>query len=246
MLARHAIHVPSILPVGASQAAPIPQATASARAGSSGAEATDAHRVSDPQCEVRFEPRSGVTEMIARVTVGASRDEMALLIDPRAWCATGGVVAASFIVGEDAGEYYPSDVINHIDLGSSWDNPPESRLLYEYAKSEVASFENILSIGKFTVTDDEIVATYNLHDCLVCTFGAFSAPGGLTLNEGYVKATRGGEDTWHVEVLKRVRVRDLTPRDPGNPYDFGQWINSTIGAALSQWVRDASMMSPVL
>jgi hypothetical protein len=244
MLARHSIHVPSIVPIGASQALPTPPAMAPPSITSPGTGTSDADRVSDPKCEVKLEPKSGVTEMVGRVTLRASRHEMALISDPRAWSGTGGVVAASFIVSEDAfGQYSPCPDINGIALGRSW----KDRLLYEYARSEVASFENILRIGEFTVGDDEIVTTYSLHDCLVCTFGAFSAPGGLTLNEGHVKARRrAGEDRWDVEVLKRVRVRDLTPRDPGNRYDFGQWINSTIGAALSQWVRDASIMSPVL
>ncbi len=242
-LARHSIQVPSIFPLGASQALP-PPAMASPSSTSPAATTSDADRVSDPKCEVKFEPQSGVTEMVGRVTLRATPADMAVISDPRAWSATGGVVAASFIVREDEfGQYFPCRDINGIKLGKSWND----RLLYEYAKSEVASFENILRIGEFTVGDGEIVTTYSLHDCLVCTFGAFSAPGGLTLNEGYVKARRrSGEDRWDVEVLKRVRVRDLTPRDPGNRYDFGQWINSTIGAALSQWVRDASMMSPVL
>jgi hypothetical protein len=113
----------------------------------------------------------------------------------------------------------------------------------------VASFENILSIKHFTVTPDSVRAEYELHDCLVCTFGAFSAPGGLTMNEGSVEATPAVPDrydVWTVEVVKKIRVRDLTPNDPGNPYDFGTWVNSTIGAALGEWVHDARLFSPVL
>ena len=48
-----------------------------------------------------------------------------------------------------------------------------------------------------------------------------------------------------IEVEKKIRVRDMTPNDPGNRYDFGQSINSTLGAALSTWVDDVSLMSPV-
>jgi hypothetical protein len=96
------------------------------------------------------------------------------------------------------------------------------------------------------VSPYEIQATYHLHDCLICTLGAFSSPGGLTINEGHVKATRIDARWSQVEVLKRLEVRDLTPNDPGNPYDFGRSVNSTIGAALSVWVHDTSRLSPVL
>jgi hypothetical protein len=199
-------------------------------------------RVSDPECVVKFEPISGVTEMIGSVTLRATAAEMALIMDPRAWSGTGGVIAASFLVREDdRGQYQPTMI--NVKLGRSW----KRQLLYEYARSEVASFENILAIDEFTVAAKRVRTVYRLHDCLVCTFGAFSAPGGLTLNEGSVDAVRDRkQDKWRVTVVKRVRVRDLTPRDPGNRYDFGQWVNATIGGALSQWVRDASMMSPVL
>jgi len=42
----------------------------------------------------------------------------------------------------------------------------------------------------------------------------------------------------------RVKVRDLTPQDPGNRYDFGEWANSMIGATLSLFVEDTSLLSP--
>ena len=78
--------------------------------------------------------------------------------------------------------------------------------------------------------------------------GFFSAPGGLTVNEGHVKAERDDkyENSWKVEVLKRVQVRDFTPHDPGNRYDFGQVVNSTIGAALNEWIHDTGNLRPVL
>lgn len=200
-------------------------------------------RVRNAECDVSFEPRSGITRMVGRIELQASLRMMALMLDPRSWSCTGGVIEFAYIVDEDAtGEYKPSPRLNDVRLGRPWKNG----LLYEYARSEVASFENVLLIGEFSVDPIFIRATYSLHDCLVCTFGGFSAPGGLTVNEGYVQATLLDRHWWKVEVLKKVRVRDLTPNDPGNKYDFGKWVNSTMGAALSEWVRDTSIMSPVL
>src|SRR5262249_51359226 len=129
--------------------------------------------------------------------------------------------------------------------GHSWHD--RNLLLYEYARSPVASFENILQIVQFTVSPDEILTEYHLYDCLACTFGAFSAPGGLLVNEGHVRAVRSSEvGWWGIEVVKQIQIRDLTPHDPGNPYDFGEWVNSTIGAALSQWIHGTAIISPVV
>ena len=52
--------------------------------------------------------------------------------------------------------------------------------------------------------------------------------------------------TGESKYLKKVQVRDLTPHDPGNRFDFGLSVNSTIGAALSQWVHDTKFLRPVL
>jgi hypothetical protein len=202
--------------------------------------------VREPTCLITFEPTDGLTTMVGRIKVRATQADMAQILDPRAWSCTGGAIAASFIVQEsDDGHYAPGDALNWIPVGASW-NLKQGALLYEYARSDVASFENILAIRDFQVDDGVIRADYELHDCLICTFGALSAPGGLTVNQGYVVARRMADaEWWEVEVLKSVRVRDLTPHDPGNPYDFGTWVNSTIGGALGEWVHDARIMSPV-
>jgi hypothetical protein len=221
---------------------------------STDAAASDA-RVKDPGCVINYEPTTGLTTMLATIKVRASTADMALVLDPRAWSCTGGAIASTFIVDEsDEGEYAPSVALKGIPVGTSW-NRKERVLLYEYARSEVASFENILAIQDFTVSDSLIRADYQLHDCLIFTLGSLSAPGGLTVNEGYVTAepvapassyaTQAASEWWQVEVKKVVRVRDLTPNDPGNPYDFGMWVNSTIGSALGEWVHDARTMSPV-
>jgi hypothetical protein len=122
----------------------------------------------------------------------------------------------------------------------------QSQLLYEYARSNVASFENILKITEFSVSEERINVEYQLHDCLVFMLGMLSAPGGLTVDDGHVSAVRYDERHWRVEVFKRVQVRDLTPHDPGNRFDFGLSVNSTMGAALSEWVNDTRLLRPVL
>jgi hypothetical protein len=200
--------------------------------------------VTDPTCDVKFDATRRVTEVLGGAKVRRSLAELAPILDPRSWSCGGGVIAQAFIVDEDADGVYrrTTELDETVPLGRPWAN----RLLWEYARSEVASFENILRIVNFDVAPNEIQATYHLHDCLICTLGAFSSPGGLTINEGHVKATRIDAHWSQIEVLKRLEVRDLTPNDPGNPYDFGQSVNLTIGTALTVWVQDTGRLSPVL
>jgi hypothetical protein len=205
----------------------------------------EADIVKDPKCTVVFNAERGLTTMTGSAKVRRSEKELAPILDPRSWSASGGVIGAAFIVEEGKnGTYTASSALKDIPLGEYW----EDQYLFEYARSEVASFENILHIVKFEVGPNLIKATYQLHDCLICTIGFFSAPGGLMVNEGHVLAEPAHDEEdgwWRIEVRKVIQVRDLTPNDPGNRYDFGESVNSTIGAALSQWVHDTSLMRPV-
>jgi len=228
--------------------------------------ATDAARpedlIKDINCNVHFNTYTGLTTMMCSASIKHTKRELALILDPRSWSGLGDVIGAAYLVKRDAqGQYSPAVLtktgelklqdaenspLHSLPLGEPWKN----QLLFEYAHSEVASFENILCIEEFQVSSSLIKAEYQLFECLSCTFGFFSAPGGLTMNQGFVKAKplpgRGNKGWWSIEVKKVVQVRDLTPQDPGNKYDFGELVNSTIGGALTQWVREAaSALSPV-
>jgi len=208
----------------------------------------DAPAVTDLTSQTTFDARTGITTMVGRGTVRRSREQLAPILDPRSWSCSDGVIAAAFLVDDAEGVYKPKQLQN-VPLGTSWRTLPEgsqSHLLYEYARSKVASFENILEITEFSVSDDCIHVEYQLHDCLVFMLGSFSALGGLTVDDGHLRAERLNEHHWRVEVFKKVHVRDLTPHDPGNQFDFGRSVNSTIGAALSEWVHDTKFLRPVL
>jgi hypothetical protein len=208
--------------------------------------ADDGPQLRNPLCTVKFDANAGVTSIVGTVEVRRTIAELAPILDPRSWACTGSVIGASFLVEDNDGEYVPSTDLDHMKLGKLKLPGNKPVLLYEYARSEIASFENILAISKFEVRPRKIHLDYYLYDCLICTFGILTAPGGLTIDEGYSQATAGNDGWTTVEVLKRVKVRDLTPNDPGNKFDFGEAVNDTIGAALSQWVNDTSMMSPIV
>ena len=58
-------------------------------------------------------------------------------------------------------------------LGSPWKGPD---LLFEYARSEIASFENILVIDMFSVKPGkELYVEYRLAECLKTIVGFLGA-----------------------------------------------------------------------
>ena len=202
-----------------------------------------------PTCIAWWDANRKLTAVLGAVQVRRTPEMLAAAIDPRSWGKTGGIIGRAYPVEDHRGDYKPRDVgdipLGHADrLGIA---PGATMLLYEYAQSEIASFENILEITSFTAALDRVFLSYRLYDCLLTTFGFWTAPGGLTVNEGYSEAVAiPDQPGWsRVEVLKRVKVRDLTPNDPGNPYDYGESMNATMGAALSQWVDNVRLMSPI-
>jgi hypothetical protein len=202
--------------------------------------------VSNPQCVVSYDGHFKKTTLLATATVHRPLEFMAPILDPRSWGCGGTIIGATFIVSVKDGIYSAGHEHGKAQLGHSWTRN-RTQLLYEYARSEFASFENILKIKRFTHDPHEVRADYELHECLVFMLGLLSTPGGLTMNQGHVIGSRSPvrPDWTDIEVLKEIRVRDLTPNDPGNPYDFGQAVNSTMGAALSSWIDDARFLRPV-
>jgi len=203
----------------------------------------------NPESQATFNAVTRINHFRAIADVQLPLDELAPLLDPRAWAAGGGVIDRSFLLTVERGEYRPALREGEADLGSRWNSTwPGERpwLLYEFAKTDAASFENVLEITRFDVQDDAILMTYRLHDCLKCMIGFLTFDGGLVLNDGFCRVTpiKNHKGWSRIEVVKRVRVRDLTPNDTGDQFDFGQWVNTTIGVALSLWVDDIAMLTP--
>lgn len=195
----------------------------------------------EPECGACFDANTKLTTITAAAAIDRGVDALAEIVDPRAWGLGASIIDVAFPVVVQGDRYDPLPGDIDVALGTEWKRPG---LLFEYARSDIASFENILRIVGFERTSRSLLVEYDLFDCLKTTLGFFEMDGGMQRNEGHVRVDADGR-TASIEVVKRVRIRDLTPNDRGNRYDFGESVNSTIGAALSVWVDDTSMMSPV-
>ena len=182
----------------------------------------------------------------ARADIDMPLETLRPLMDPRAWDRGRGVVDTVFRVYLDEDGNYQALEGDQPELGTAWTRSGRRpHLLYEYARTDAASFENVLEITRFDPEGTTIKTAYRLYDCLKCTIGLLSFDGGLQINEGFAEATPLADGWSRITMEKRVRVRDLTPSDPGNRFDFGEWINTTIGIALTLWVDDTAMLTPV-
>jgi hypothetical protein len=207
-----------------------------------GGRADPAFKLQNPECKTSFDASTKVTTIDASASINCPVEKLAPIVDPRAWGLGEGIIDIAFPVSRKDHDYLAvtSDVDD--ELGKEWKRPG---LLFEYARSEIASFENILRIKRFEWERDSLVVEYELYDCLKTIIGYMALDGGMQLNDGSVTVSPDGDGGAFIEVVKNIRIRDFTPNDAGSRYDFGESINSTIGAALSVWVDDTSMMSPV-
>ena len=206
-----------------------------------------ADRVRDVQSSSTYDAVRQLNIFTSRADIAMPLEALRPLMDPRAWDQGPGVVDTVFRVYlDDNGDYQPLEEDPEAELGTAWKpSGAGPHLLYEYARTDAASFENVLEITRFDPRDTVIKTDYRLYDCLKCTIGLLSFDGGLQINEGFVEATALDDGWSRIRMEKRVRVRDLTPSDPGNGFDFGEWINTTIGIALTLWVDDTAMLTPI-
>jgi hypothetical protein len=105
----------------------------------------------------------------------------------------------------------------------------------------VSSFENVLEID-FSVTPREIHLQYALYDSPRSTFAGEERLGVLEVDDGFARARSLPHDPGATEIVmeKTVVFADLTPWDPGEGFDNGQWLNYTAPAMLSLWLDDST------
>jgi hypothetical protein len=115
----------------------------------------------------------------------------------------------------------------------------------------VAEFENILRITLHESPEDEpellpdrnVVAaklTYSLFRSLNSRYLWDERPGGILLDQGFIKVRPLGKDgqTWRVTIRKVLRFADRTPSSwDDTPLQFGESLNYLTPAALSWWLQ---------
>jgi hypothetical protein len=193
--------------------------------------AQDCIPVQHESSQVEYDPELRRTTVTATVLLKRPVSMLARVLDPQNWMHCSEFFEASFRVEEPD---YRTPAPKERD-GEKWDG-----LLYEKFKTPVATFENVLGIN-YQVSPREIRLDYWLYDSLSFSFFGQTRPGVLEVDDGYMSA-RGTRDPDVTELVvqKSLVYADLTPYDPGEGIDDGQWLNYTAPAMLSLWVDDST------
>lgn len=109
--------------------------------------------------------------------------------------------------------------------------------------SVIAEFRNILSLNFDWQPDVEAhrpcaTLTYRLYRSIRSRYLWDARPGGILVDEGYIKIRWIARNAWRLTVRKVLRFADRTPQSWGDtPLQFGQSLNYLTPAALSWWLQ---------
>jgi hypothetical protein len=109
----------------------------------------------------------------------------------------------------------------------------------------VAEFHNVIKIGSYRIerpVDGEVSGrvdmTYSLGRCLRSRYLWDTRPGGILLDEGYIKVRPVAPDIWRLTARKTIRFADRTrPVRADSAFDFGQTLNYIAPGAMTWWLQ---------
>jgi hypothetical protein len=80
--------------------------------------------------------------------------------------------------------------------------------------------------------------TYSLGRCLRSRYLWDTRPGGILLDEGYIKVRPIAPEIWRLTARKTIRFADRTrPVRADNTFDFGQTLNYIAPGAMTWWLQ---------
>jgi hypothetical protein len=119
---------------------------------------------------------------------------------------------------------------NHVfeeDVVISW-GPDETKL---------AAFHNLLNVD-VSGREGSITINFDLNRSISSRILWDERPGGILVDEGFVKVRPVTVDVWRITTRKTIRFSDRTPYGGGHARnDFGHVLNFLAPAALAHWVE---------
>jgi hypothetical protein len=191
-----------------------------------------------PTTFVRYSPSSLTSRVTGWVEVMGKPCEFERLINPLLWASNpDSQFRCSYAA--DIGRWE----------GDPWTRPPkdhapgDSFVLFEdvefrNGEATQSRFRNLLKIDRRTKCG--IRAEYCLFQSLTSQVSLVSRRGGIDVDSGCFQAVPAQEPGWtRIEVVKKLRYTDWTPRDTGppGPWDYGQTMNYLAPSLLGMWIE---------
>ena len=175
----------------------------------------------------------------ATTVVNAPLKKLRADTDPANWAKHSDIVTHSYYV-KDPFHTGRSDQQN---LAS----PAHGRSKYLYERvviawgshsGQTATFDQVLNVTDPDHEKDVVDVEYSLCRSIKSSFLWDRRPGGILIDQGFIKVHPTGEDSWRVTVRKEVQFsnRSTTATGPG-AVDFGQILNYLTPAVLAWGVE---------
>lgn len=124
-------------------------------------------------------------------------------------------------------EQKPRTHVFEEDVVISW-GPDEARL---------GAFHNLLNV-EVSGRESMIDINFDLNRSISSRILWDERPGGILVDEGYVKVRPVTRDVWRITTRKTIRFSDRTPYAGGHGWnDFGHVLNFLAPAAIGWWVE---------
>lgn len=192
-----------------------------------------------PVCSVVTQDTTTLSTTATVTTVVDGPFELvAFVIDPRNWPESSDVITHTRYVTDAYNDVEQEDIP---DYGSGFAG---SRLLHEKAAiswgandDQQGEFDVILNIT-FDVAEPEIHLRFTLGRSISSSILWDRRPGGLRIDNGFVKVRGIGADSWLMTSRKTVKFADRTPNlNRAGWADTGQLLNYLAPASLTWWIE---------
>jgi hypothetical protein len=126
----------------------------------------------------------------------------------------------------------------------TYKQPPRSHIFEEDVviswgadETRLAAFHNLLNVH-VSGLESKITIDFDLNRSISSRILWDERPGGILVDEGYVKVRPVTSDVWRITTRKTIRFSDRSPYAGGYGWhDLGQVLNFLAPAALSWWLE---------
>jgi len=189
---------------------------------------------------IQQDSKTLTTRSTVTTLVESEFDPMNRAIDPQSWSASSDIIQSAMYVN---GPFDLTELAEPPPIGQGYRG---SRFLHEHAAvswgigdMQQGEFSNVLNVEHTVGRDQFISLKFSLCRSEQSTFlWDRNRPGGIQLDEGFIKVRSLGSGRWRVTRQKVVRFSDRTPyvNAPGL-LDLGEMLNYLAPTALSWWLE---------
>lgn len=187
-------------------------------------------------CVIRQNVENLMTTITVSAFVRSKFETLEKAADPGSWADSSDVITKSKYV-RGPYELEPPDGLPPV--GNSRMLEEQVNVYWGVDESSVGAFHNVLRIETHEVRPvKSIDVEYSLARSIDSRILWDARPGGLLVDQGFIKVRPLVKERWRVTSRKTVLFSDRTPNSTGPGwFDFGQMLNYLAPAALTWWLE---------